>query len=95
MALELSINVSLSSNGKTMTFTETTGAYNVNLNPRGWGSPNADLTDISEAYLVVTLPDNTNKTLFYTEVNTGLKVGDRVFILNGNYDSDSLIISDK
>ena len=36
-----------------------------------------------------------NKTLFYTEVNTGLKVGDRVFILNGNYDSDSLIISDK
>ena len=36
-----------------------------------------------------------NKTLFYTEVSTGLKVGDRVFILNGNYDSDSLIISDK
>ena len=36
-----------------------------------------------------------NKTLFYTEVNSGLKVGDRVFILNGNYDSDSLIISDK
>ena len=23
------------------------------------------------------------KTLFYTEVNSGLKVGDRVFILNG------------
>jgi hypothetical protein len=36
-----------------------------------------------------------NKTLFYTEVNSGLKVGDRVFIINGNYDSDSLIISDK
>ena len=36
-----------------------------------------------------------NKTLFYTEVSTGLKVGDRVFILNGNYDSDILIISDK
>jgi transcriptional regulator with XRE-family HTH domain len=31
------------------------------------------------------------KTLFYTEVNTGLKEGDRVFILNGNYDSNKLI----
>ena len=67
MALELGINVSLSTNGKTMTFTETTGAYNVNLNPKGWGSPNAALTDISEAYLVITLPDNTSKTLFYTK----------------------------
>lgn len=33
----------------------------------------------------------TFKTLFYTEVNTGLKEGDRVFILNGNYDSNNLI----
>lgn len=33
----------------------------------------------------------TLKTLFYTEVNTGLKEGDRVFILNGNYDSNNLI----
>jgi transcriptional regulator with XRE-family HTH domain len=31
------------------------------------------------------------KTMFLTEVNTGFKVGDRVFILNGNYDSDILI----
>jgi hypothetical protein len=31
------------------------------------------------------------KTLFYTEVNSGLNVGDRVFIINGNYDSDLLI----
>ena len=30
------------------------------------------------------------KTLFYTEVNSGLKVNDRVFIINGNYDSDIL-----
>lgn len=35
------------------------------------------------------------KTLFYTEVNSGLKVGDRVFIINGNYDSDLLIQLDK
>ena len=35
------------------------------------------------------------KTLFYTEINSGLKVGDRVFIINGNYDSDLLIESNK
>ena len=35
------------------------------------------------------------KTLFYTEINSELKVGDRVFIVNGNYDSDLLIESDK
>lgn len=35
------------------------------------------------------------KTLFYTEVNSGLKPGMRVFIINGNYDSDLLIKSDK
>jgi hypothetical protein len=30
-------------------------------------------------------------TSFYTEVNSGLKFGDRVFIIGGNYDSDELI----
>jgi hypothetical protein len=34
-------------------------------------------------------------TTFYTEVNSGLNVGDRVFIVNGNYDSDILIKKDK
>lgn len=67
MALELSINVSLSSNGKTMTFTETTGAYNVGTNPKGWGSPNAALTDVESAKLDITTPNGTSKTLFYTK----------------------------
>ncbi len=35
------------------------------------------------------------KTLFYTETNSGLKVGERVFIVNGNYDSDEVIKIDK
>ena len=35
------------------------------------------------------------KTLFYTEVNSELKVGDRVFIINGTYDSDLLIEKNK
>ena len=32
-----------------------------------------------------------NKSLFYTEVNSNIQVGDRVFIVNGYYDSDNLI----
>lgn len=36
-----------------------------------------------------------DKTLFFTEVNTNINVGDRVFIINGNYDSDILIKKDK
>lgn len=35
------------------------------------------------------------KTLFYTEVNTNFQVGDRVYIVNGNYDNDNLIKKDK
>ena len=35
------------------------------------------------------------KTLFYTEVNTNLKVGDKVFIINGNYDSSNLVTKNK
>lgn len=35
------------------------------------------------------------KTLFYTEVNSGLKEGDRVFIINGVYDSNKLIEGNK
>ncbi len=35
------------------------------------------------------------KSIFYTEIDSNLKKGDRVFIVNGNYDSDSLIDIDK
>ena len=35
------------------------------------------------------------KSLFYTEVNSNIQVGDRVWIINGYYDSDSLIQKDK
>lgn len=35
------------------------------------------------------------KTLFYTEVNSNLKVGDKVFIINGNYDSSNLVTKNK
>jgi transcriptional regulator with XRE-family HTH domain len=56
------------------------------------GTPfSPQLLNYIEPYFV----DGFKKTLFYTEVNSGLKVGDRVFILNGNYDSNDLIKIDK
>ena len=36
-----------------------------------------------------------NYTLFYTEVNSGFSIGDRVFVINGTYDSNLLITNDK
>jgi hypothetical protein len=36
-----------------------------------------------------------DKTIIYTEIDSNLKKGDRVFIINGNYDSDLLIDSDR
>ncbi len=39
--------------------------------------------------------DGVMKTAFFSEVNTNLNVGDRVFIVNGNYDSGSLIKDNK
>lgn len=38
---------------------------------------------------------NEDKTLFYTEFNTGLNVGDKVFIINGVYDSNDKILKNK
>ena len=35
------------------------------------------------------------KTLFYTSINTELKEGDKIFIINGNYDNDLLIKNNK
>ena len=46
-------------------------------------------------YVEPYLYKGTDKTLFYTEVNTNIKEGDRVFIINGNYDSNALIEADK
>ena len=36
-----------------------------------------------------------NYTAFYSEVNSGFKIGDKVFIINGTYDSNLLIKVDK
>ena len=45
------------------------------------------LVNYTEPYVI----GGFEKTMFYTEVNHGLKIGDRVFINGGNYDIDLLI----
>lgn len=35
------------------------------------------------------------KTVFYSELNTNINIGDRIFIVNGNYDSDNFISMNK
>lgn len=54
-------------------------------------SPSPRLLNFVESYTI----DNDKWTLFYSEVDTTFKVGDRVFIVNGNYDSDKYIQKNK
>lgn len=57
-----------------------------------YGNPSSPrLLNYVEPYTIA----GVDYTLFYSEVNTGLNVGDKVFIINGSYDSNSLIITDK
>lgn len=64
----------------------------LNIQSNNTGKPfSPRLINWVEPYLI----SGYTKTLFYTEVNSGLKVGDRVFIANGNYDSNALIKKDK
>lgn len=35
------------------------------------------------------------KSVFYSEVDSNLKIGDKVFIINGNYDSNTLLLLNK
>jgi len=57
-----------------------------------YGNPSSPrLLNYVEPYKIAGI----NYTLFYTEVNSGLKVNDKVFIINGSYDSNLLIQEDK
>lgn len=54
MSLVLHFNICQSADCKSFIFSETTGAYNVDSNPTGWGSPNAATGSASSATLIVT-----------------------------------------
>ena len=57
-----------------------------------YGNPSSPkLLNYVEPYVIA----GYEKTMFYTEVNTGLNVNDKVFIINGPYDSNTLIKTNK
>lgn len=69
------------------TFINSLGQLDPNLIVDRKRSFSSSLLNWVEPYVI----NGIEKTLFYTEINTGLKVGDRVFIVNGNYDSNEFI----
>ena len=73
------------------TFIDSFGELDPNLVVSGDRSFSSKLLNWSEPYVI----NGIEKTLFYTEINTGLSVGDKVFIINGNYDSNKFIQNNK
>ncbi len=69
--------------------TSATGDEYITLKYDNTSSPR--LLNYVEEYVIA----GYSKTLFYSEVNTGLKLNDKVFIINGVYDSNLLIKNDK
>ena len=65
-----------------------TNLANIKLAPKLYSS---ELLNYVEPQLV----NEVYKTAFYSKVNTNLSVGDRVFIIDGNYSSDSAISANK
>lgn len=60
MALELRIDVQ--ANSSSITFFETTCAYDAVTNDTGWGVPNPETTDATSATLYITQPNNNTPT---------------------------------
>src|SRR3990167_6151612 len=54
MALDLKFRIALSSDGETLTITETTSTYS-GIYPGGWGSPNPEISDATTATIKIAL----------------------------------------
>lgn len=63
MSVILQFSICQSNDCETLTFTETTGAYDVTSNPNGWGSPNRATSSATIVTLTVTNPDDTEYVL--------------------------------
>jgi hypothetical protein len=83
MAFELSLTACLKDSCETLKIPETTGAYDVSLNPTGWGAPNPTLAGITEATLSITLPEEEDAVEFdVTSTITGATIVDGEFLLD-------------
>lgn len=63
MSVILSFEICQSSTCGSLIFKETTGAFNANTNPNGWGAPNEDTTDALTAELAIQLADGSTYTI--------------------------------
>lgn len=63
MALRPTIQLCLTANCSTLSFTETTGVYNATTNLYGYGAPNITIADAISGSLVITAPDLTTYTI--------------------------------
>jgi len=63
MALRPTIQLCLTANCSTLSFTETTGVYNATTNPYGYGGPNTVITNAVSGSLIITTPDLSTYTI--------------------------------
>lgn len=71
MGLTLDFNIKQSDNARELSFTETTGTYNVSDNPGGYGAPNDVVGDATVVELKITPPNGTEITINMLSPATG------------------------
>lgn len=92
MALIPKISVCTKDNCKQFPITDITGLYSI-TNTGGWGSPNLELDGVTEATILVTIPDNNALEIDVTSEVTGAIIVDGIFELTiltmeDNFDGD-------
>ena len=84
MSLTLHLNTSENCTCKTLTLTDATGVYHATDNPTGWGAPNPAYSDITCAYLKITIPSGDVYYKDVTSIFTGAtSLSDLVFTIDG------------
>lgn len=91
MALVPSINVCVKTACSILTFSDTTGVYNDETNPTGYGTPNPDTDDFDQATLVIIAPDETEYTIDLTDLDAGFPTNNPDF----QYTIPSELIGDR
>ena len=72
--VQLNFTTKLSTDNKTVSFYELTGAYDVDDNPNGWGLPNDELSGATDGDVLITTPSGTLYTVSIT--NAGFPTDD-------------------
>lgn len=105
MALQLGLHICQSTNCKQLIISETTGIYDANTNPGGWGAPNLPaLANVTDAIIDITAPDGTTYSFALADIGAVNfpfpdETGQDEFVLNyngsivGNYTNPTGIVS--